>query len=241
MKLRLAVSLVAFPAAFAQGLPSFILAMSPNQNVVQVQVPPNPPRAVTGAAFSAVEVQEIERLLPDGSRRAETQPPHRLFRDALGRTRVERGRVVEINDPGAGVYYLLDTQSQTAYVVKYRPARAVQQQSTRPLPTVTTTLITPGGPAGSGPVPVTAPLGERTIHGVDAEGQRSTVGNRITETWYSPELQMTLLTTVTDPAAGNSKVEITELSREEPASALFQPPPDSRLVDQPAFFTAELK
>lgn len=241
MKLLVALPLLALPAALAQGLPSFILAMSPDQSVVQVQVPPNPPLAVTGAAFSAVEVQEFERLLPGGGRRAETLPPHRLYRDAFGRTRIERGRVVEINDPGAGVYYLLDTASQTAYAVRYRPPRPVPAQSTRPLPGVTTTLITPGGPAGSGPLPATESLGKRTIAGVEAEGKRSTIGNRVTDTWVSAGLQLTLLTTVTDPAAGNSKTEIAELSRQEPAPALFLPPPDYKLVDQPAFFRVELK
>lgn len=258
------------PAASAQALQSFLLAVDARRGdqdrirgSVQVQVPPRPLRVVAAEPFSALETREQVRLLPDGSHQKVTLAPHRIFRDSFGRTRIERPLIetdpdspalVEINDPGGGVYYLLDPIHQVAYRVEYAPPRLtpLADEDSPPPVKFQAFLVTPGGRAGGDVVPVVESLGTRTIQGVEAEGKRSTVTrpvnpartsdtfSRVTETWVSPELEITLRETMTDPRSGDSKFEVTELLRESPPRGLFEPPPDYRVVDQQGFFGFEL-
>ncbi|WP_426178039.1 hypothetical protein [Massilia sp. TWR1-2-2] len=86
-------------------------------------------------------------------------------------------------------------------------------------------------------------LGTREIEGVKAEGKLRSyeipageVGNRSAivvsdESWYSPELQVTLLTKHSDPRAGDNTYRLTSLKREEPAAALFTVPSDYTVKD----------
>jgi hypothetical protein len=89
----------------------------------------------------------------------------------------------------------------------------------------------------------TKDLGTREIEGVKAEGKLRSyeipageVGNRNAimvsdESWYSPELQVTLLTRHSDPRAGDNTYRLTSLKREEPAAALFTVPSDYTVKD----------
>jgi hypothetical protein len=84
----------------------------------------------------------------------------------------------------------------------------------------------------------TRDLGEKTIEGVRAEGKLRSyeipageVGNRnpivvSDETWFSPELQITVLTKHSDPRAGDNVYRVSSIKREEPAAALFTVPAD---------------
>jgi len=86
-------------------------------------------------------------------------------------------------------------------------------------------------------------LGTQTIEGVTAEGTRSTltipageIGNTlpieiVEETWYSPDLQITLMTKVRDPRTGESTYRLTNLSRSEPDHSLFEVPADYTVRD----------
>jgi hypothetical protein len=99
----------------------------------------------------------------------------------------------------------------------------------------------------------TKDLGTREIEGVKAEGKLRSyeipageVGNRnaITvsdESWYSPELQVTLLTKHSDPRVGESTFRLTSIRREEPASALFAVPSDYTVKDVMANVTRILE
>jgi hypothetical protein len=81
-------------------------------------------------------------------------------------------------------------------------------------------------------------LGKQMIEGVEAVGTRSTftipageVGNlrpivTVEETWYSPELDMMVLTKRTDPRSGETTYRLTNLNRNEPDRALFEVPAD---------------
>jgi TonB family protein len=81
-------------------------------------------------------------------------------------------------------------------------------------------------------------LGKQVIEGVECEGTRSTttlpagaVGNEqpiqaVSESWYSPELKLTLRTRRTDPRFGESTYRVTNLVRAEPEPSLFQLPND---------------
>jgi hypothetical protein len=84
----------------------------------------------------------------------------------------------------------------------------------------------------------TESLGTQTIEGVTAEGTRSTqtipageIGNTlpleiVDETWYSHELQITVMTRHRDPRSGETTYRLTNLSRSEPDRSLFEVPAD---------------
>ena len=84
----------------------------------------------------------------------------------------------------------------------------------------------------------TASLGTQTINGVEAQGTRYTrtipagqIGNSkpitiVTERWYSPDLQMVVMSKRTDPMSGDSVTQFTDIQRGEPDPALFQVPSD---------------
>jgi hypothetical protein len=91
--------------------------------------------------------------------------------------------------------------------------------------------------------PVVENLGTQTIEGVSAEGTRTTmtipagqIGNDkpiVTETerWYSPELQVTVMTKRTDPRSGTTTYRLTNINRSEPAPTLFQVPSDYTVIE----------
>lgn len=89
----------------------------------------------------------------------------------------------------------------------------------------------------------TRDLGPRDIDGIRAEGKLRSyeipageMGNRnpivvSDETWFSPELQITVLTRHSDPRAGENVYRLSALKREEPAPALFAVPADYTVKD----------
>jgi hypothetical protein len=84
----------------------------------------------------------------------------------------------------------------------------------------------------------TEKLEARSFDGVTAEGSRTTVtipageiGNEqpiqiVDERWYAPDLQVVVMTRHSDPRYGETTYRLTNISRAEPASALFQVPSD---------------
>ena len=81
-------------------------------------------------------------------------------------------------------------------------------------------------------------LGKQVIEGVEAVGTRATytipageIGNTlpieiVEETWYSPDLQLMMLTKSHDPRSGETSYRLTNLNRNEPERALFEAPAD---------------
>ena len=81
-------------------------------------------------------------------------------------------------------------------------------------------------------------LGTQTIEGVTAEGTRLTftvpageIGNTlpmelVRETWYSPELQLVVMSKFRDPRSGETTYRLTNLTRSEPDHSLFGVPAD---------------
>jgi len=79
-------------------------------------------------------------------------------------------------------------------------------------------------------------LGEQTIEGVLAKGTRTTtvipagaVDNEqpiriVSEEWFSPELQVLVLTRHSDPRVGDTTYRLTNVTRTEPARSLFELP-----------------
>ena len=97
------------------------------------------PPAVTGAPYSGEETQEHTQTLSDGTHITQGIMQRTMYRDSLGRTRVERPLmgphlsylnappspiIVEITDPVAGVQYTLDTEKKIAHrvTVQAQPA-----------------------------------------------------------------------------------------------------------------------
>lgn len=89
----------------------------------------------------------------------------------------------------------------------------------------------------------TKDLGTRDFDGLKAEGKvrsyeipAGEVGNRnpivvSNEFWYSPELQVTVMTKHSDPRTGDNIYRLGSIRREEPAAALFTVPSDYTVKD----------
>jgi len=88
-------------------------------------------------------------------------------------------------------------------------------------------------------------LGKQSIEGVEAEGTRTTVtipageiGNErpieiVSERWYSPELQLVVMTRHSDPRFGETTYKLTNINRTEPAKSLFEVPGDYTIKEGP--------
>ncbi|MFL6254086.1 MAG: hypothetical protein ACJ74T_03615 [Pyrinomonadaceae bacterium] len=198
-------------------------------------------RPVKGAPYSAQFVTESTQMLGDGTR-ISRKSNGAVYRSAEGRTRRETTlaavgpvavegepvQMVFINDPVARQHYALDVNRRTA----------------RKLPLPDKPPAPPGpGPEGSEENVKTESLGKRTIEGVEAEGTRTTIeiplgriGNDrpleiVSERWYSPELQVVVLSSHKDPFAGENIYRLTNINRAEPAPALFEVPADYTIVE----------
>jgi hypothetical protein len=81
-------------------------------------------------------------------------------------------------------------------------------------------------------------LGTKTVNGLQAEGVRVTrtiaagsIGNDkpiavATERWYSPDLQIAVMTVHSDPMMGTVTTKLTNVVRGDPDASLFQVPAD---------------
>jgi hypothetical protein len=90
-------------------------------------------------------------------------------------------------------------------------------------------------------------LGKQIIEGIEAEGTRSTItipageiGNEraieiVSERWYSPELQLVVMTRHSDPRSGETTYKLTNINRAEPAKSLFEVPAGYTVKEGPHF------
>jgi len=207
----------------------------------------HPGKVVTGAPFSGTATSETTQTLPDGTiiHRITTS---KLYRDGQGRSRREvtfsgfgplaaSGKthtMVMISDPGAGVHYMLNTEQKVAHKMNMRSHDG-------------------GGPGKNGPREpkmngaelTKESLGPQLIKGVNADGTdlktevtsvthtipKERIGNDrdikvVFESWYSPDLQMVVKSTRTDPRFGTTTYIMTNVQHAEPAAALFTVPSD---------------
>ena len=196
---------------------------------------------VKGAPYSATVTTESVQTLANGTR-INRKTTASVYRDSEGRTRREQTfgsignlrasgdapQMTFIEDPVAGVRYVLDARNHTAQ------------------------KMTIGG--GPPPPPKNHPpssaqvktesLGTKTIEGVEAQGTRSTVtipagqiGNDqpveiISERWYSPDLQVVVFSKHSDPLIGEHTYRLTNISRNEPAKTLFDVPGDYTISER---------
>ena len=81
-------------------------------------------------------------------------------------------------------------------------------------------------------------LGQQAIEGLTATGTRTTtvipagaIGNEhairiVSEQWFSPDLQLLVMTKFSDPRSGETTFRLTNVTRAEPDRSLFTVPPD---------------
>jgi len=203
-------------------------------------------KVVTGAPYSATATSQTTSTLQDGTvinRTAQLT----LARDSQGRVRRELTAsgfgplaasgapktMVMISDPVAGVHYMLDTTAKVAHKETLRSpgtssdAETFQQRmAAREAKEIAAGTLKKES------------LGTQVINGVSAEGTRTTkiipagkVGNDkaiqiVSERWYSPDLQIVVKSTHTDPQFGTTTYSVTNLQKAEPAATLFSVPSD---------------
>jgi hypothetical protein len=198
--------------------------------VTAVFGPPRPAPILTGASYSADEVQDYTS--PDGNSSPRSTVIGHFARDAQGRTRMERAYkpapiwLTEIFDPVAGVAYLLDDQKKVAHRMPLPPALAATAPPANPRATVER-------------------LDSQSIEGEMADGTRTVFPSPpntgrpalTLETWESPGLKLTLLTR----SSNGYTSRLTNLSRTEPDAALFRPPSGYTVVDEKDPFPLTVK
>ena len=212
-------------------------------------------KVVKGAPYSATAITESVQTLSNGARITHKTTAS-IYRDSEGRTRREMTldrigpfatadeptQLIFINDPVAGVHYMLDQRSHTA-----RKMAAPPEDMPRRRP--------PGerapdrAPEKAHSEAKTESLGKQVIEGVEAEGVRSVItipegkiGNDrpieiVSERWDSPELQTVVLSKHNDPRFGETVYRLTNINRAEPAQTLFEVPADYKVEEgQPGGF-----
>jgi hypothetical protein len=144
-----------------------------------------------------------------------------------------------INGAGGNVAVVTDGQ-RAEMEQKLRQAKEAAAASGQP--------VAVGGFGGGGVMVRRNPgqtesLGQQMIEGVLCEGKRTTITipantigndqpiNIVSEEWYSPELQVQVLTKRTDPRHGETTYRLTNINRSEPARSLFEVPADYTMSD----------
>lgn len=196
-------------------------------------------KLVKGQPFSAETVIEDTRRLFDGTT-VKKERRGAIYRDGEGRTRREqpldvvdrfsisaedtkRIMLIFINDFPGKAQYSLDLNNKIA-------RRSPIWSNEWPFPEI------------DGPRDVkTESLGTQSFDGVSAEGTRTTfeipvgqIGNTkplqvFTERWFSPDLQVVVMSRHLDPLAGEHIFKLMNIKRGEPSADLFKVPSDFRI------------
>lgn len=209
---------------------------------------PSPARMtfLTGAPYSGRQVESSVRTLADGSHLRQ-DPAGRQFtnwRDSAGRVRTEHydppgeksrfceDPFIQLQDPVAGYYYLLDPANRVVHRVPLDARPYVRRL----------------GPPRQGTFAAATTyqvLGYKTIGGAKTIGMKETrvtppgsqMGNdapytQAEERWISPELGLALVTKRSDDTGEVRTSTIEDLRIGEPDPNLMQVPPDYRIVDE---------
>lgn len=205
-------------------------------------------KLIKGAPYSAMAVSESVQVLGDGNRIRQTSTTV-VYRDSAGRTRREMMKKdgtlqsVVISDPATGINYTLDPQTRTAMKSEFGLAKVEldTDEAKRKVELERKLAAVKSSAEANGPgrkLPAKENLGRQTFEGVEAEGSRTTttipagqIGNDlpiniVSEQWYSPELQLLVMTKHSDPRTGETTYRLTNINRAEPDRSLFEVPSD---------------
>ncbi|MFI5059406.1 MAG: hypothetical protein ACHQLQ_14630 [Candidatus Acidiferrales bacterium] len=203
---------------------------------------------VKGAPYSAKATSETTQTLADGTTIHRTTQSA-LYRDSQGRSRREvtlsgfgplagSGKthtLVTIADPVAGAHYVVDDEHKVVHKMSFRThgGNASGTMAAGVFPEKMKARMHEEEASGA---LKKESLGTQTINGVSAEGTRVTrtiaageIGNDraiqvVSERWYSPELQIVVKSTRSDPRFGTTTYTVTNLQKTEPDASLFTIP-----------------
>src|SRR3984893_12767244 len=216
---------------------------------------PGSEKVIAGAPYTATVSTEMTQVWGDGNP-IDNKTTASLARDSQGRTRREETmgmvgpwqvngpKLVFINDPTSQTNYVLDSNKQTAMVMKHAGFNAAGLEPGF-------TVQFPGkGPGGEQPEEIkTELLGNQTMEGVVVEGKRVTrtipagqIGNTqpieiTSEVWTSPDLQVIIMSKHNDPRFGETTYQLTGIQRAEPDHSLFEIPSGYTVKNMPAPMT----
>jgi len=179
-------------------------------------------------SVQATVVDTFKRTLSDGN--VVTNEVRGVYwRDSAGRTRMERGSLVIIQDPAARKIATLDLQQKTAH-------RSTEQAAGQPATMPSMSQAMGGGPSQD--------LGTRTIEGMEARGSKITVvvpagaiGNlhpiqQVSEVWLANGLALPLLLKTTDALNGEHVQSLHSIvTGLETDPGLFQIPSDFKVIE----------
>jgi hypothetical protein len=216
-------------------------------------------QTVAGAPYSAEFVTESVQTLADGNRIVH-RTSGRLYRDRDGRVRRETDQngavvMIAVTDPVAGRSLTLDPVRKTARIdsAVALPSDFNAQTPGRAGGSGARGETGGGGRSGGSGTPAGRgrrlvgeqtedKLADRTIEGLRATGIRRTtviapgsIGNEqpiriVSEEWTSPDLQVRVLSDVSDPRTGRTKYKLTRINRANPDPALFQLPAGFKVI-----------
>jgi hypothetical protein len=193
------------------------------------------------APFTATVTTELTKILADGSKQTNWNR-RTVARDSSGRIFQERRffaangnklptKVSELDyaDPGRHELDVCRPESKTCFVYPYYAPEAARMM--------------PAGPLANGAGTVTREeLGRNSIENVDVIGSREittlnagAVGNErvepvVKEFWYSPRLQINVITKRFDPRFGSQNFVVSDIHQSEPDPKLFEVPEGYRVV-----------
>ena len=247
---RLTVAIPAVPvqgaAPVAGTLTLAVPMLSTSTGLLFVSTPP-----ISGAPYCADMTTTSIQTLADGNQIQHTSKAS-TCRDSQGRIRSEQYlpepqgngasagetvKLITIQDPVAGVSYVLDPIQKVAHRHATRPMKQTGDYAeTKTLSSGTMTMaarsFAPEGEITSARVD----LGVQIIQGVPAKGTKTTttfaagsIGNTqplevTNESWFSESLHTIVMTKNSDPRIGVNTYELTNINRAEPAASQFQVP-----------------
>ena len=213
------------------------------------------------APYSATQISDRTQTLADGTKVSNSRlQENRMYRDFAGRTRIEWSISIptavfgpvknppvlaEIFDAVTHSLYFVDTFNKIAH----RYANVSTIQVDRKLESAARRISPPAVVSNVDPVrqmeSTTESLGTSVIEGILVEGRRTTTtvfssetggsrpGKTISESYYSPELMLTVLTKGISESAGTENIgALIDISRAEPDASLFQIPPDYKIIEE---------
>ena len=208
--------------------------------------------AIPGAPYTAKAVTQSVQILLDGNRIIRTTT-NTVARDSNGRVYREESlpafmtlsrngetpHIVNIDDPVGGAHITIDSTAKTVYKSSSFSQKKADEQAFSM--TQTFVQLRANGVKQDDVKSTTTDLGTQTIEGVLAKGTQVTstypagaFGNEMplaitTETWYSPDLKILVMSKSNDPRIGETTYKLTNLVRGEPDPSLFNIPADYTL------------